>query len=615
MATWIPELSQVKKRMSTSGERRFADRLDQFLEDDYFIWFDIPVGRDRRYPDFIILHPRRGVLFLEVKDWKFENLQGAITKEQVSLIVNGKLTKKANPLEQSRQCSFTAIRRLQSDPLLKQTEGKWKGNLIIPYAYGAVLTNISSGQMTKGVSEEEREGVLPDNLIIYKDQMLESADPEVFQERMWGMFKHSFDVLLTQAQIDRIRFHLFPEVRIDHTKVNGSFDFDDTGNESTPSFDDVVKVLDVHQERLAKGLGEGHRVIHGVAGSGKTLILGYRCRYLYQIVKKPILVLCFNVTLAARLRSYMKAQDLGDNVHVYHFHEWCAQQIKTYNVKVIEGNEPFYERQVKTVISGVEKGNIPRAQYDALLIDEAHDFESDWLKLITQMVNPETDSLLLLYDDAQSIYKDKGLGFTLSSVGVKAKGRTTILKLNYRNTKEILEFGYKFAKEYIHPEDADDDHIPVIEPDSGGGSGQKPAFRELKSLKDEVYFTVGCVKKWQADGISLSDIAILVPFKYVGDQMSAALEKNEVEHLWMKDKLSKTSFDPSLDRITVTSIQSSKGLEFKRVIIVGIGLLGKNDESVYSDAKLLYVGITRAQENLVVTSSTKNEFSKLLAAA
>lgn len=67
----------------------------------------------------------------------------------------------------------------------------------------------------------------------------------------------------------------------------------------------------------------------------------------------------------------------------------------------------------------------PRAQYDALLIDEGHDFEADWLKLVVQMVDPETNSLLLLYDDAQSIYrKTSGLGFTLSSVGVQAKCRS-----------------------------------------------------------------------------------------------------------------------------------------------------------------------------------------------
>jgi superfamily I DNA and RNA helicase len=53
--------------------------------------------------------------------------------------------------------------------------------------------------------------------------------------------------------------------------------------------------MDLQQEILARNFGEGHRVIHGVAGSGKTLILAYRCQYLAQQQPKPILVLCFNV--------------------------------------------------------------------------------------------------------------------------------------------------------------------------------------------------------------------------------------------------------------------------------------------------------------------------------
>ena len=40
------------------------------------------------------------------------------------------------------------------------------------------------------------------------------------------------------------------------------------------------RVMDLQQEQLARSMGEGHRVIHGVAGSGKTMILGYRAQYL-----------------------------------------------------------------------------------------------------------------------------------------------------------------------------------------------------------------------------------------------------------------------------------------------------------------------------------------------
>ena len=37
--------------------------------------------------------------------------------------------------------------------------------------------------------------------------------------------------------------------------------------------------MDLQQETLARSLGDGYRVIHGVAGSGKNMILGYRAKY------------------------------------------------------------------------------------------------------------------------------------------------------------------------------------------------------------------------------------------------------------------------------------------------------------------------------------------------
>ena len=74
------------------------------------------------------------------------------------------------------------------------------------------------------------------------------------------------------------------------------------------------------------------------------------------------------------------------------------------------------------VIEATDKGQIPKGQYGALLIDEGHDFEADWLRLVVQMVDPDEGSLLLLYDDAQSIYKKKkAIDFSLSSALEKAR--------------------------------------------------------------------------------------------------------------------------------------------------------------------------------------------------
>ena len=61
-------------------------------------------------------------------------------------------------------------------------------------------------------------------------------------------------------------------------------------------------MMDREQERVAEHLGAGYRVLRGVAGSGKTLMLAHRARYLHKHWPNwRILVLCFNRVLANAL--------------------------------------------------------------------------------------------------------------------------------------------------------------------------------------------------------------------------------------------------------------------------------------------------------------------------
>ncbi len=74
MATLITRYSETSRPQTmTNGEWRLYQRLKEKLEDDYLVWYDVPIGSRRRQPDFIILHPLRGVIILEVKDWKLDN--------------------------------------------------------------------------------------------------------------------------------------------------------------------------------------------------------------------------------------------------------------------------------------------------------------------------------------------------------------------------------------------------------------------------------------------------------------------------------------------------------------------------------------------------------------
>jgi len=599
MAEIIPGLTrQVLSRM-TSGEKRFAQRIKELLEDDYLCWYDIPIGRKQRYPDFILLHPGRGLLFLEVKDWKLATIK-KISKETVELLTGEGRKITPNPFVQVRQYAFNGIHLLERDPLL-QAEGRYRGKLVSPYGWGVVFTNITRNQIEHAIPEEHRANLLPDHLTIYKDEMTESVDAEAFQQRLWGMFNYRFPEKLSLPQINRIRWHLFPEVRIPSPQQSLLFDEGtQVVGQARPideQLPDIVRIMDIQQEQLARSLGEGHRIIHGVAGSGKTLILGYRAQLLAETSGKPILILCFNTSLAAKLRSFTASKGLGEQVQVYHFHQWCGVQLKTYHVDIENGPQPYWEREVLSVMQAVDAGTIPRAQYGAVLIDEGHDFEAEWLKLVVQMTDPESNSLLLLYDDAQSIYKNKtGLGFSLSSVGIQAKGRTSILRLNYRNTREILDFAYRFAAEYFPCSQQGEEDLKVIQPEAAGSSGPRPVIHALTQWQDEVDYCVRCLNVWHGQGADWRDMAIIYVMGYQGKAISLALRAAGIPNLWMASKEYKQAYDPAINRVTVLTLQSSKGLEFPYVAMVGLGRL-QNDNPA-QDARLLYVGMTRAQREL-----------------
>jgi hypothetical protein len=47
---------------------------------------------------------------------------------------------------------------------------------------------------------------------------------------------------------------------------------------------------------------------------------------------QSVLVLCFNVALASRLRSLMEEKGLAHLVTVRHFHGWCTEVLKQHQL-------------------------------------------------------------------------------------------------------------------------------------------------------------------------------------------------------------------------------------------------------------------------------------------
>lgn len=591
MATLIPVIGTCVSRMTT-GERRFAQRLEDKLEDDYSCWYDVSIGKRTQHPDFVIFHPSRGLLILEVKDWKPETIH-SIDKQQAAIVTSQGLKHVLNPIEQARQYMFAVTSKLERDPQLTWPSGSLKGKPFFPYAHGVVLTNISRKRFDDGGMGD----VLPPHLVICQDEMTDGVDIEIFQKRLWDMFPIKFKMQLSLPQVDRIRWHMFPEIRLPAQPDL----FEESGQIST-EIPDLLRVMDLQQEQLARSLGEGHRIIHGVAGSGKTLILGYRAEYLAKVCQRPILVLCYNKTLATKLAQVMDAKGLQDKVHVVNFHAWCSRQLNTYNAGKPPRNSDlgaYFEACVERVIRSVDQKIIPGAQYDAVLIDEGHDFRPEWFKLVVQMIHPDTNSLLVLYDDAQSIYQGpKKLRFSFSSVGIQAKGRTTILKLNYRNTAEILSVARAFADDLLSPADTEEDQAPIVQPMSTGRHGPKPLFIQLPTLREEAQYLVNRLIEANRTGTPWSDMAILYRRYDIGQKMADAMTHRGIPFQWQQDK--KHAYAPGHDSVKLITMHSSKGLEFPLVFIPAVGAPA-NDTDVRGEARLLYVAMTRATQALVMT--------------
>ena len=278
MAVLIPALGSCAGRM-TSGEKRLAERLQQKLENDYLLWWDVPIGPKQTRPDFVVVHPRRGALILETKDWHLETIRKA-TREYFEILDSGTGQPKVvmSPLQQARHCAIQVINALERDPQLVQGDGPHQGKLAFPWGHGVVFTRITRKQF----EQAGLDSFISAHLVICQDEMVESVDAEAFQERLWAMLPFARSVPLSLPQIDRIRWHLFPELRIAVPSQGGLFDTEE------PETPDIVQVMDLQQEQVARTLGDGHRVIHGVAGSGKTMILVHRARLLAREAEQKL---------------------------------------------------------------------------------------------------------------------------------------------------------------------------------------------------------------------------------------------------------------------------------------------------------------------------------------
>ncbi len=382
---------------ASQGERRTFNLLRN-LPDDYLIYYEPSVAN--LHPDFIVIGPDLGVIVIEVKGWYYEDIH-RVTNKEIFINYNDCETVEEHPLEQARRYLWRIKGNCDKSPkksLLLNKEGKYKNKFVFPFCHFVILSNISRDNIERHVEHDLYDIFKPENTL-FSDQLrdLENASPEKIKKILRNFCDPYWEFTpLTLEQVDVIRSIIHPEIILSYIPSKPM-----TQQENDQYFDLVV--LDRKQENNARKIGEGHRIIYGVAGSGKTVLLVARAKWLHdRDPEAKILVLCYNVTLSAYLKHALKGYP---RVQVFHFDGWAIHNgIHRYREDPSTGNiEKDVSLGLRLLESLTQKSRDYRS-FDAILVDEAQDFPPIWFSCILEAMNdPLNGDLLIVCDGNQGI--------------------------------------------------------------------------------------------------------------------------------------------------------------------------------------------------------------------
>ncbi|UCG66199.1 MAG: AAA family ATPase [Deltaproteobacteria bacterium] len=607
MATMIPIDNEYFK---TDGERRFYRFLENVAKPDaqYIVWYLPDIKGEE--PDFLLFCEKIGLIIFEVKDWALSQIKKA-APNSFTIDIDGKYETRGNPFHQARHYFETLMEKIRADGRLVSKVLEHRGNPKIPIDYGVVFPNINKYEYTeKGLG-----AVIDTNKIFFWDDLHPDSDicqdktGKCFLQALKRMFPPKFSFKTTRSDLDYLKHLIFPVVCIEEPK-------------RTPcAYEEQIKhlkIFDNNQEAIARKYHGGHRIIIGPSGTGKTLILVHTAAVLrrYNPNVKSILFVCYNITLVNYIKRLLSRKKVGlgkGRVEVYHFYELCSK-ILGEEVTYEKESDEYYESVVSKTLSRVKDKEM---KYDAILVDEGQDFSDDMFRIITNLLNPDTEYLAIALDEEQNVYDRK---LSWKDFGVEARGRAHRVSCVYRNTQEICRFANRFIGKDIGESKTQD--LEVF-PDFFDFHGPTPEMIQLRSFEEIVSHVVSKMKSMtDKEEYPLSEIAIIYAKKSFEDEdvnfmpkmFEEALNAEGILCTWAsEDYHSKTSYDITTDKITISTIHSTKGLDYACVFVVGLDSLKEDGWSKEQLRNLAYVVITRARYQLFIPYIQESELiSRLL---
>lgn len=546
-----------------SGELEHASEepvylaLRDQLGEDYAVLHSYPWLRPWRgdallegEADFVVLHPQRGILVLEVKGGKDIRHDGRRWFRSTS---NGP-REFQDPFVQARKNMHALL------DIVRERSGHRIAKEDLAHGYAVVFPHL------------DYEGSPPphaDKAIIISRKHL-----PMMAQAIEAAYKAWTDAAKVAKSLGHEKYRmllhdcLMPKFRM----------FRPIGPDIATAAQRLFELTET-QAQVFEGLFVQHRVlVEGVAGSGKTFLALHRALVFAREGKRTLFV-CYNRELAVWLRVQVQEDPTTSEFHdlltVKNFHSLAADLARDAGIEFRPhaGGEPtdsFWNDEVPDLIEQAILDLGDAAQYDAIVVDEAQDFCLGWWYALTNSVLSQPDGPLYAFLDPHQSLRGE-VQWPDVAFGARFK-----LTMNCRNTQRIATASASVLslKPHIFKRAPIGPALRVLR--AGSDRQQKGlVLQELRSLL-------------QREGVDPKQIAVIGP---------AAKDKGSLADVRDVDGVPLVTSALTWRAgggLLVTTARSFKGLEAEVVLLYdlgGFGQLFKRED--------LYVSCTRAKVLLV----------------
>lgn len=354
MAVFIPG-SRPEDFNGSYGEMAVYDALKK-LSDDYTVFYSLSwVGvNDRRSigeADFVVAHPDKGILVIEVKAGEIEYKDG----EWYQINTKSRKSKRIDPFVQSRKSMFELMDRIGSGI---------KDFRLPMFCYGVWFTSVEVSERNMLPPESPNEIILD---VLDLDHAPRSID--AVYDYWAGKYQMvSLDDLQYKRLIEQLcpHFHVIPKIKME-----------DGENEAKK--DGYIQLTGQQRALLNFLQEERSAVIGGLSGTGKSVLAAETAKRLAEQEKK-VLFLCSSVRLKNALDKHAAVPGVK-----YHSLSSLEEELKAK-----DGSGEGLIQLISSAASGWK--------YTDLIIDEAHNMDNEMLDLLYDLIEEKQGSFYVFYN-------------------------------------------------------------------------------------------------------------------------------------------------------------------------------------------------------------------------